>query len=236
MCPLAPDPPRVAAFAAALVRGRDDALPSPEPLLALFQTALAAADDEARLELCVARAGLVAHGLALAHTHVRLNAAQLHNVVRQRKGIKDPPEDLSHRRALLAAINAALDTVGPVPVDFGALLAEQASAARMMMTVAQIVKYIDGYAPIRFLVAETETGYTLLAALWLARLFGIEEHIEISPLFETAEALDRGARGARRGAAQPALPGLSADGPGGLPCNSATPIPAAMWASSPQAI
>ncbi len=62
-----------------------------------------------------------------------------------------------------------------------------------MMTVAQIVKHVDGSIPVRFLIAETETGYTLLAALWLARLFGIEQHIEISPLFETAEALEQGA-------------------------------------------
>ena len=103
------------------------------------------------------------------------------------------PEDPAHRRALFGAINAALDTVQPVAVDFGALLAEQASATRLMMTVAQIIKHVDGSPPVRFLIAETETGYTLLAALWLARLFGIERHIEISPLFETAEALEQGA-------------------------------------------
>ena len=62
-----------------------------------------------------------------------------------------------------------------------------------MMTVAQIVKHVDSSMPVRFLIAETETGYTLLAALWLARLFGVERHIEISPLFETAEALEHGA-------------------------------------------
>ena len=61
-----------------------------------------------------------------------------------------------------------------------------------MMTCAQIIKHIDGSVPIRFLIAETESGYTLLATLWLARLFGIEDHVEISPLFETAEALERG--------------------------------------------
>ena len=114
-------------------------------------------------------------------------------MVRQRLGIADPPEEPAHRRALFAAINSALDSVTPVPVDFGALLAEQASAARLMMTVAQIVKHVDGSVPVRFLIAETETGYTLLAALWLARLFGIEKQIEISPLFETAEALEQGA-------------------------------------------
>lgn len=193
-CPDGPEPEAVANFARILVEGRDVALVTPASLLSLFDAALAAADDAGRLALCVARAGLIAHGLSLAHTHVRLNAAQLHNVVRQRLGIADFVEDPAHRRALLSVINAALDTVGPVPVDFGALMADQASAARLMMTVAQIAKHIDGTTPVRFLIAETESGYTLLAALWLARLFGVERHVEISPLFETAAALEQGER------------------------------------------
>ena len=194
LCPDAPDAPRVAAFAQALVKRRDEALTSPQPLLPLFNSAIAAAtDDDRRLALCTARAGLVSHGLSLAHTHVRLNAAQIHNAVRQRLGIVDAPEDPAHRRALFAAMNAALDAVQPLSVDFGALLAEQASAIRLMMTIAQIIKHVDSSQPVRFLIAETETGYTLLAALWLARLFGIEQHIEISPLFETASALEQGA-------------------------------------------
>jgi phosphoenolpyruvate carboxylase len=193
-CPDAPDPPRVAGFARAMVDLRDAAMVTPAPLLTLFADAMAGADDDTKLALSVARAGLASHGLSLAHTHFRLNSAQLHNVIRQRLGIADPPEDPAHRRSLLARINAALDTVKAVPVDFGALLAEQASAAKLMMTIAQIVKHIDGAAPIRFLIAETESGYTLLAALWLAKLLGIEKHIEISPLFETADALEEGAR------------------------------------------
>ncbi len=192
-CPPQPDPPAVAAFAHTLVEQGEAALRTPEPVLALFAPAIAAAEGDEQLRLCTARAGLAAHGLSLAHTHVRLNAAQVHNVVRLRLGITDPPEDPARRRSLLGAINAALDTVQPVPVDFGALIAEQASAARLMMTVAQIVKHVDGSVPVRFLIAETESGYTLLAALWLARLFGIADHVEISPLFETAEALGRGA-------------------------------------------
>jgi phosphoenolpyruvate carboxylase len=193
-CPDKPDPPRVAAFAHAMVELREAAMTTPAPLLALFPDVMAGADDETKLALGVARSGLGSHGLALAHTHFRLNSSQLHNVIRQRLGIADPPEDPAHRRSLLARMNAALDTVKPVAVDFGALLAEQASAAKLMMTVAQIVKHIDGATPIRFLIAETESGYTLLAALWLAKLLGIDRHIEISPLFETADALEEGAR------------------------------------------
>lgn len=56
------------------------------------------------------------------------------------------------------------------------------------------MKHVDGSASICFLIAETETGYTLLAALRLARHFGVDRHIEISPLFETASALERGER------------------------------------------
>ncbi len=190
--PGAADAEQAAVFAHALIDAREAALTTPAPLDALLRDAIAAAAPPERMALAVARAGLLSHGLSLAHTHVRLNAAQLHNVVRQRIGLADPPEDPSRRRVLLAAINAALDTVAPVPVDFGALLAEGASAARLMMTVAQLVKHIDAATPVRFLIAETESGYTLLAALWLARLFGIERHIEISPLFETAEALEAG--------------------------------------------
>jgi phosphoenolpyruvate carboxylase len=193
--PAAPDPAKVRDFAAVLVGGRDAALTDTAPLLALFPAAMAAAvDDAARMRLAVARAGLAAHGLALAHTHVRLNASQLHNTLRQRLGIADAPDDMARRRSLLGAINTALSEVVPQPVDLGALLAEQASAARLMMTVAEIAKHVDGSQPVRFLIAETETGYTLLAALWLARRLGVEKHVEISPLFETAEALERGDR------------------------------------------
>jgi phosphoenolpyruvate carboxylase len=184
----------VGAFAQALVGLREAALTTPEPLLALFPAALAQANEAEKRALLVARAGLVSHNLGLAHTHVRLNSAQLHNAVRQRLGLADPPADASRRRILLGAINNALDEVKPEAINFGTLMAEQASAARLMMTVAQMVKHIDAASPVRFLIAETETGYTLLTALYFAKLFGIEDRIQISPLFETAEALSQGGR------------------------------------------
>ncbi|WP_321782057.1 phosphoenolpyruvate carboxylase [Burkholderia pyrrocinia] len=192
-CPDGADARQTSRFAQALVAHRDDALVDPVTLDALYRDAIAAAPDRDRLALAVSRAGLASHGLALAHTHFRLNAAQLHNAARQRLNIADSVDAPLHRRAMLAAINAELDQVRPLPVDFGALLAEQATAARTMMTIAQLVKHIDGATPVRFLIAETESGYTLLVALWLARLFGVERHVEISPLFETEEALEHGA-------------------------------------------
>ena len=61
------------------------------------------------------------------------------------------------------------------------------------MTVAQMLKHLDGSEPIRFLIAECDTPFTLLTALYFARLFGVEDRIDISPLFETRTALERGA-------------------------------------------
>ena len=194
LAPASPDPVTVEPFARALIAGRDRAMLSPEPLLPLFASAIADAAPDDRRRLCIARAGIMGHGLSIAHAHVRLNAAQLHNAVRLRLGLADPPDDRSRRRTLLAAIDEALGSTVAQPVDFGALIGEQASAVRLMMLVAQITKHVDRHTPVRFLVAETRTGFTLLAALWLARICGCERNIEISPLFETPDALEEGIR------------------------------------------
>ncbi|TAD88964.1 MAG: phosphoenolpyruvate carboxylase [Alphaproteobacteria bacterium] len=189
-----PSPAAAQRFAAAIVDLRSAALSDTGPLLSLIDQALAGAEDDLALSLQVMRAGLVGHGLGLARTHVRLNATQIHNAVRRRLDLPGDPADPSHRRSFLGAMGDLIGACEPVPVSFGDLVVEPASATRLMMTVAQYLKHIDGSVPVRFLIAETETGYTLLAALWLARRFGIDDRVEISPLFETAEGLERGAQ------------------------------------------
>lgn len=194
LAPDRPEPSIVEPFARALVAGRDRAMMSPEPLLPLFAAAIADAQPADRRRLCIARAGVMAHGLSIAHAHVRLNSAQVHNAARLRLGLADPPADRSRRRTLLAAIDEALGATLPQPVDFGAMVAEGASAVRLMMLCAQIAKHVDRHTMVRFLIAETHTGFTLLATLWLAKLCGCERNIEISPLFETPDALEEGIR------------------------------------------
>jgi phosphoenolpyruvate carboxylase len=194
VCPHSADPGTTEIFAAALITHREAAILSPAVLAPLFTAAMKNAPEDEKLSLATARAGLFGHAMSLAHTHFRLNASQIHNAIRLILGLEDPPADRAHRRTLLAALNAALDTVQPAAVNFGSLLSEQASATKLIMTVAQIMKHVDEAANIRFLIAETESGATLLAALWLAKHAGIDGRLEISPLFETAEALEHGAR------------------------------------------
>ncbi|GBR70733.1 phosphoenolpyruvate carboxylase [Gluconobacter kanchanaburiensis NBRC 103587] len=194
-CPTGQDaaPEAIRDFAQTLISHREKALLDAAELAPLFQDAFSGLSDEGRLHFQTIRAGFINHGLGIARIHTRLNAAQIYNVARTRLGLTDDPALPSRRRVLLAKIDEALSDVTPKAVDFGSLLVEPASAARLMMTMAQILKHIDSGSPIRFLIAETESGYTLLATLWLARLFGIKDHqIEISPLFETESALENG--------------------------------------------
>ena len=43
--------------------------------------------------------------------------------------------------------------------------------------------------PIRFLIAECDYPLTVMTALYFSKLFGVEEKIDISPLFETERDL-----------------------------------------------
>ncbi|WP_376986895.1 phosphoenolpyruvate carboxylase [Bosea sp. R86505] len=190
-----PDLPALRAFALSLVNEREAALPEASGLIAVLDEAIAlSADDDTTMALCLVKAGCVAHGVSIALPHFRLNASQLHNAMRGVIPLDEEPTQPAQRRAFLSAVNGLLAKVAPIAVDFGALAAERASATRMLMTIAQIVKHVDGTKAVRFLVAETETGYTLLCALWLATRFGIADRVEISPLFETEDALEQGPR------------------------------------------
>ena len=184
---------QTAALSRALVEGRGESLADPAPLLAQIEQALAAAaDDKAKAALLALRADVRTQGVCLAHVHVRLNSAQLHNAVRREVGLETSPADPANRRAYFAAIDKLIGDCQPVQVGFQSLLEEPTSAKRLFITIAQMKKFIDASSPVRFLIAETESGFTLLAALYYARLFGVEDVVEISPLFETEEALARG--------------------------------------------
>ncbi len=129
----------------------------------------------------------------LSHIHFRLNSVQLHNAIRPLVALGKDPDDPAGRRRYLTAASKLLDHIEPVTAGFENIIHEQTTAKRLFIIIAQIFKYIDPVTPIRFLIAECDTPFTVLAALCYARLFGVEDKIDISPLFETDQALLRGA-------------------------------------------
>jgi phosphoenolpyruvate carboxylase len=145
-------------------------------------------------DLIVFRAEWESIGLGLARLHFRVNSVQLHNAIRPDIALSGAPGKSASRRHYLAEITRLLDDVTPVNVHYGTVAREQTTAKRVFMLAAQFQKHFDGRTPIRLLIAESDTPFTLLTALYYARLFGVEQHLEISPLFETADGLHHGDR------------------------------------------
>ncbi len=152
-----------------------------------------AADDGARaVALKTLAAAMRADGLGMGWIHFRVNAKQLHNAIRRRI---DPAGeiDLASKGAIVH-LRKAIAEVRPVRSNFAALAIEASTATRQFLAMAQILGHIDADQPIRMLVAECEEPATVLAALYFAKLFGVDGKVDVSPLFETEQALEHGGR------------------------------------------
>ncbi len=168
-------------------------LTSVAPLLELFDSLIDVVPASQMKRSVSALASLVDIAkLGTAHIHVRINAAQLNNAFRAY--VHEPwTRDLSEGQAL-KRISEMIEKAEPETVNFGTLDLETATAIRQFALIAQITKHIDSDAPIRFLVAECETPSTILIAVFFAKLFGVSDRVDISPLFETPEGLEQGGR------------------------------------------
>jgi phosphoenolpyruvate carboxylase len=162
------------------------------PVIAALETEAASSDLAAAIALHELAAEMRADGLGKGWIHFRVNAAQLHNAIRRRID-PDNSLDLGSRTALIR-MRKLFASVKPLRSNFAALAIEDTTALRQFLAMAQILHHIDGDAPIRMLIAECEEPQTVLAALYFARLFGIEDRVDVSPLFETESAMEHGGR------------------------------------------
>ncbi|MEN7538647.1 phosphoenolpyruvate carboxylase [Aurantiacibacter flavus] len=150
------------------------------------------ADQDRAIALKTLTAAMRADGLGMGWIHFRVNAKQLHNAIRRRI---DPEGkiDLASKGAVVH-LRKAISEVTPLRSNFGALAIEASTATRQFLAMAQILAHIDADAPIRMLIAECEEPATVLAAVYFAKLFGIADKVDCSPLFETESALEHGGR------------------------------------------
>lgn len=165
---------------------------SADTLLAAIDAAIVSATDDIAQALLILRAEIVALQLGTARIHLRLNAAQVRTVISRDLGLETEDDRLG-RIALKQLANLA----GSVPVEtlsLADLYLEQSTARRQFMMCALILSKIDSGSPIRFLIAESENPATVMGALYLARQYGVDSSLDISPLFETPEALRTGGR------------------------------------------
>lgn len=163
-----------------------------KPLTGKLDKVIAKAGDKTASALIPAVSAMKNQGLGTGTVHFRINSSQLHNAIRRHLGSK---ESLAvESRSAMASLRRLIANTKPVDVNFANLAIENTTAVRQFLAIAQIIKHIDGDNPVRLLIAECEQPSTVLCALYFAKLFGIEDRIDISPLFETESALEHGGR------------------------------------------
>jgi phosphoenolpyruvate carboxylase len=186
------DPAALSAAANTLTADHPDKLTSLAPVIAALESAAALADDVTARALLITASAMRADGLGMGWIHFRVNSSQLQNAIRRRI---DPTGKLDlASQAALVKMRLLLAEATPLRSNFAALAIENSTAIRQFLAMAQILHHVDGDAPIRMLVAECEQPTTMLAALYFARLFGIADKVDVSPLFETESALEHGGR------------------------------------------
>ncbi len=186
------DPAEVVAAANALTADDDDRLTSLGPAIEAISSAIDAVDDDAAEGLAVLRAEMASYGLGASRIHLRVNAAQVRSTLQSDLGIF-PDRGFIDRTALSAAAEKAVAAEAR-SVNFGSIFREQMTARRQLMLCAQMLKHVDADTPIRFLIAEAEAPATIMGAVYLARLYGVADKVDVSPLFETPAAIETGGR------------------------------------------
>jgi phosphoenolpyruvate carboxylase len=164
-----------------------------EPLTSLLDQLIdAAGQPQYKRQIASLRGLIEATGLGTSHIHVRVNSVQVNNAFRAY--VHEPwTKDLTERQAL-ARIVDMIKSVTPETVNFESLELETATAIRQFALVAQIRKHVDRETPVRYLIAECESPATILIAVFFAKLFGVSDIVDISPLFETPSGLETGWR------------------------------------------
>ena len=188
-----PDPALLSKAANRLTQDDPDKLLSLVPLVEQLENAARECDGLDRaIALRTLAAAMRADGLGMGWIHFRVNSSQLRNAIRRRI---DPEGKLDlDSRSAIAALRRALNEVEPMRTNFGSLAIETSTAIRQFVAMAQILRHIDADTPIRMLIAECEQATTILSALYFAKMFGIADKVDVSPLFETENALEHGGR------------------------------------------
>lgn len=186
------DPAAVAEAANRLTAASPRRLTSLQGARAVLTRLIETADEKTALSLAVIRAEMDAYGLGVARIHLRVNSAQVRSALRADLGLGADRAFLD--RTALDAAAAKTAAAERRAVNFASIFEEQMTARRQFMLCAQVLKHVDEDTPIRFLIAEVEAPATVMGAIYLARLYGVDHRLDISPLFETPDAIERGGR------------------------------------------
>ena len=184
------DPENLVAAANNLTRDTSNRLLNMSRAYDLIEAALPEVGPRVQARLVLLRSRFRAFALGTARIHFRINQRHVISAVR---GPFEMSGD-SDSRTLLERAGRVTERAEPVAFNFASLALERSTAHRQLILSAMISRYIDDQTPIRFLIAEVEDPIVPLGLLYLAKTYGVDHRLDISPLFETRDALSGGGR------------------------------------------
>ena len=130
--------------------------------------------------------------MAPSHIHLRINALQLNNAFRA--FVHEPwTRDLTESQSL-ARIVEMIKNCPRGDRQLRDARSRDGDRHPAVRADRPDQKHVDKETPIRFLIAECECPATVLIAVFFAKLFGVDDITDISPLFETPSGLENGSR------------------------------------------
>lgn len=170
--------------------------------IAWLERALSETQDPKLAEkIVILKSRLARCGLGTATLHLRANAMQVISAIGEVLPVT--MEERLDSRTLLEKVNEYAATITSVETNFATLEAETGTVRMQFILARQILQHIDREMPIRYLIAETDQPSIIISALGLAKYYGVDHRVDISPLFETANALRNGGRVVARLLEQP---------------------------------
>lgn len=163
----------------------------PQETVSVLQGILDKTTDPAlQKELVKLRSRLENHGLSYAQPHFRISSKSVQAALAEKTGINIGDDEASDN-TYAQKIENLIAGVKPETSNIVNVAQSKPTIIKQMTLIRQIVDDLDSHCPIRFLVAETHNATTIKAALYFSRWLGVDNHINISPLFEDRDGGER---------------------------------------------
>ncbi len=130
-------------------------------------------DSDALKNLVQLRSRLKNHGLKKGGIHFRLNKRSVLNAAAEKKKGNGEVPETSEKSFHIGNVALWKETI-----------------MQQMGIAKELLQHFDAHGPIRYLIAECDDHNIVLEALDFAKKIGIDEQIDISPLFEDRDGLD----------------------------------------------
>ena len=185
----------LAAWGRKMAEDTAERITHPNALIEPLQEILDRTDNpEAQQQLVHLRSRLRNHGISLAQIHFRINSRSIINALSQNISVDTSLKGNAIDNATLGKLKTEIKNAQSKQSNIIDVARSGETVITQMAMIRQFVDHLDSHSPIRYLLAETHAATIPMAALYFAKGLGVDNHIDISPLFEDRDGTEEAQR------------------------------------------